>query len=406
VDDHVVEPPEVFDDRLPAKYREAAPKFVVRDDGSAVWRYEGQELVNVALNAVAGRPPEEYGFEPTSMEELRPGCYDVDARVKDMDATGVLGSLCFPSFPGFVGKIFLPTADKDQAAAMIRAYNDWHVDAWVGAHPERFIPLGIPMVWDAEASAAEVRRLADKGCHAITFSSNPYALGLPSLYSDEWDPFWAACVDVGTVPCMHLGSSGTDVVSSPEAPVESIYSLSPINLIEAATDVLWSNMFRKFPDLRVALSEGGIGWIPYFLERVDFIYQHTQHWSGMDLQGKLPSEVFNEHVIVCFIHDAVGIENRHHMNLDNITWELDYPHADTIWPNAPEVLAPHLAGVPDDEVDKITHLNAMRHFRYDPFTRIPREDATVGALRRRDEGWDVSIRSVSHLRPMAGAGQG
>jgi len=403
VDDHVVEPPDVFEGRLPKKYVDAAPAFEVRADGASVWRYDDKEIVNVALNAVAGRPKEEYGFEPTCMEEIRPGCYDVDARVKDMEAAGVLGSMCFPSFTGYVGRIFVQRSDRDEAAAMVRAYNDWHLDAWAGAHPERFIPLGIPMMWDPEASATEVRRLAEKGCHAVTFSSNPYAIGLPSLYSDFWDPFWAACVETATVPCMHIGSSSTDVVSSPDAPAESIYSLSPINLIEAATDVLWSPMLRKFPELRIALSEGGIGWIPYFLERVDYIFDHTQHWSGMDLGGRLPSEVFNEHVITCFIDDAVGLENRHHMNVDNMTWELDYPHADTTWPAAPETLARTLADIPDDEIDKITHGNAMRHFQYDPFATIPREQATVGALRQRVVDWDIEIRSVADLRPMAAA---
>ena len=135
--------------------------------------------------------------------------------------------------------------------------------------------------------------------------------------------------------CMHIGSSSTQVVTSPDAPLESIYTLSPISLIEAAADLVWSPMFRKFPELRVSLTEGGIGWIPYFLERVDYIYQHTRHWTGLDLGDRLPSDVFNEHVITCFIEDTVGIETRGHLNIDNICWELDYPHADTQWPHAP-----------------------------------------------------------------------
>ena len=316
------------------------------------------------------------------MEEIRPGCYDVHARVKDMDAGGTLGSMCFASFTGYIGKIFLPTVDKEQAAALVRAYNDWHVDEWCGTYPGRFIPLVLPMIWDPALTAAEVRRNAEKGCHALSFSSNPYAQGLPSLYSDHWDPVWKACVDTKTVVCMHIGSSGTQVVTSPDAPPESIYTLSPVNLIEAATDVLWSPMLRKFPELRISLTEGGIGWIPYFLERVDYIYQHTRHWTGLDLGAQLPSDVFREHVITCFIEDMLGIETRGHMNIDNICWELDYPHADTQWPHAPEMVIKYLDGLPDDEIHKITHRNAMKHFEYDPFAHIPREQATVGALRQ------------------------
>ncbi|MGE2691328.1 amidohydrolase family protein [Mycolicibacterium pulveris] len=399
VDDHVIEPPHLFEGRVPKRFADAAPRFVRRDDGTMAWRYEGQEILNTALNAVAGRPPSEFGLEPTCIEEIRSGCYDIGDRIKDMNANGVLGSLCFPSFPRFCGQLFMDSPDKEQAAAMVRAYNDWHIDEWAGTHPGRIIPLAMPMIWDPEASAVEVRRVAAKGCHAVTFSSSPYDLGLPSLYEEHWDPFWQACADEDVVVCMHLGSNSKPPITSPDAPIELVYTLSPVSLFSAAADLLWSPIFRKFPTLRVALSEGGIGWLPYFLERVDYIFGHTKHWTGMDLGGRLPSEIFSERVILCFIDDAVGIENRHRMNIDNITWECDYPHSDSTWPHAPEVLMKSLDGVSDEEIDKITHLNAMRHFSYDPFTRIPRELATVGALRREAADWDVTIRSVRHLRP-------
>ena len=118
VDDHVVEPPRLFEGRLPAKYADLAPKFVTRDDGTNAWRYEGAEITNVALNAVSGRPKEEYGMEPTSFAELRAGTYDIDERVKDMSANGVLGSLCFPSFPQFCGQLFARAATKDEELAV------------------------------------------------------------------------------------------------------------------------------------------------------------------------------------------------------------------------------------------------------------------------------------------------
>jgi predicted TIM-barrel fold metal-dependent hydrolase len=405
VDDHVIEPAHMFEGRVPIKYEHNAPRFVRRDDGTMAWRYDGQEILNPALNAVAGRPPEEFGAEPTCIEEIRSGCYDIGDRVKDMNANGVLGSMCFPSFPRFCGQLFMESQDKDQAAAMVRAYNDWHIEDWAGTYPGRIIPLALPMMWDPTAAAAEIRRVARKGCHAVTFSSSPYDLGLPSMYSDHWDPFWEACADEGTVVCMHLGSNSRPPTTSPDAPIELVYTLSPVGLFSAAADLLWSKIFLKFPALRVALSEGGIGWLPYFQERVDYIYAHTQHWSGMDLAGRLPSEIFSEHVILCFIDDLVGIENRDHLNIDNITWECDYPHSDTTWPNAPEVLMRSLDGVPDDEINKITHLNAMRHFQYDPFAHIPRERATASALRAEARDWDVSLKSIKHLRP-AGAASG
>jgi len=395
VDDHAVEPPHLFEGRLPAKYADLAPRFVTRDDGSNAWTYEGQEISNVALNAVAGRPTEEYGIEPTSFAELRPGTYDVNERVKDMDANGVLGSLCFPSFPQFCGQLFARTEDKDVALAMIRAYNDWHIDEWCGTHPGRFIPCALPAIWDPEVLAAEVRRTAAKGCHAVTFSENPSKLGWPSLHSDHWDPFWQACSDEGVVVCMHIGSSSQLVITAPDAPIDCLITLSPINIVQAATDLVWSPMLRKFPDLRVALSEGGIGWIPYFKERIDYQFRQHHLWTGQDFGDRMPSEVFDEHILTCFIDDRFGVANRDSLNIDHVMWECDYPHSDSTWPFSPEQIAEHFVGVCDLDVDRMTHLNAMRNFSYDPFSVLGGRDAcTVGALRARAADHDVSIRST------------
>jgi hypothetical protein len=179
-----------------------------------------------------------------------------------------------------------------------------------------------------------------------------------------------------------------------DAPIDTMITLQPMNIVKCAADLVWSPVFRKFPKLKIALSEGGIGWVPYFLERVDYVYKHHHQWTNQDFGDKLPSEVFNENVLTCFIDDAVGMEVRHHLNVDHIHWECDYPHSDSTWPDAPEVAMRYLEGVPDEEIDKITHLNAMRNFSYDPFAHIPREQCTVGALRA--QAADVDTTPVSH----------
>jgi predicted TIM-barrel fold metal-dependent hydrolase len=406
VDDHVVEPPDVFEKHLPVKYRDIAPRIVHNDDGTDVWEFLDFRIPNVGLNAVTGRPPEEYGMDPTSFDELRPGTYDVGQRVLDMSANGVVGSLNFPSLPGFAGRLFAAVPDKDAAIALCRAYNDWHIEEWCGHAPDRFIPLAIPPIWDPQLVADEVRRVAKKGCHAITFPENPVPLGLPSLHSDAWDPFWAACNDVGTVVCLHIGSSSKLVITAPDAPVDVMISLQPMNIVQAAADLLFSPVFKKFPDVTVALSEGGIGWIPYFLERVDHTYTTHKAWTFADFGDKLPSQVFMERVILCFIEDDFGARHAREIGVDRICIETDYPHSDAIWPNAPERLAEGFAptDLTDDEIDRITHLNAMRFFRYDPFSTRPRERCTVEALRAEAAGHDVSIvakgRRVEHHEPM------
>src|ERR1039458_6459271 len=271
VDDHLVEPPDLFAGRLPAAFQDFAPRVERLANGSDVWVFNGARIPNIGLNAVAGRPKEEYGVEPTAFDEMRPGCFDVHERIKDMNAGGVLGSMNFPSFPGFSPRLFAGCKDKEIALAVLRAYNDWHIEAWCGAYPGRFIPLSIPPIWDHALMASEVRRVAAKGCHAVTFSENPSKLGWPSFHSDHWDPFWTACEEEGTVVCLHIGSSSQLAITAPDAPFDVLIALQPVNIIQCAADLLFSPVLRKYPNLRIALSEGGIGWAPMFLERVDYV---------------------------------------------------------------------------------------------------------------------------------------
>ncbi|HIL80760.1 MAG TPA: amidohydrolase [Myxococcales bacterium] len=397
VDDHVVEPPDVFEGRLAEKYSDRAPHVVHKDDGTDVWVFEGRQMPNIGLNAVAGRPPEEYGVEPTAYEQLRPGCFDVKARIDDMNANGVLGSMCFPSFPAFCGQIFAGAEDKELAIAVLRAYNDWHIDQWCGGAPGRFIPLAIAPIWDPSMMAEEVRRVAKKGCHAVSFSENPEKLGFPSLQQAHWDPFWRACNDEGTIVCLHFGSGRGMVAPTMDAPMDAVITLMPIAMVDCAADLIWSPVLRKFPELKFALSEAGLGWFPFFLERIDFVYQQHRAWTHQDFGDKLPSEVFREHIVTCFITDPTGIANRHSVGIENITWECDYPHSDSTWPRAPETLMSELVGVPDDEIDLMTYKNAMRLFRYDPFRHMTKDQAKVGALRAQAVGVDLSLKSQGGL---------
>jgi predicted TIM-barrel fold metal-dependent hydrolase len=381
VDDHVVEPPDMWEGRVPKKYADQAPRLVMQPDGREAWEYLGNRSANAGLNAVAGRPPEDYGLDAQAFADMRRGCYDVHERVRDMSANGVLASLNFPSWAGFAARQFLLTPDKDLAIALLRAYNDWHVEGWCGAYPDRFIPLGLVPVWDPDLIADEVHRLAAKGCRAVTFAENPVPLGLPSLHTDHWDPFWAACEDEQTVVCMHIGSSSQMTMTSDDAPFAVSHTLGASRTMAAAADLVFSVIFEKFPTFKFALSEGGIGWIPYFLDKIDNHYQHHRAWTGEDFGDKLPSQVFRERVVTCYIEDPTGIEMRHKIGIDTITWECDYPHSDSTWPLSPEVLWKELGEIPAEDIDKITHENAMRVFHFDPYPRRPREKCTVGALR-------------------------
>src|ERR1700687_3175820 len=399
VDDHVVEPPGIFDHHIPAAYKSKAPRVAHKQDGSDVWVWQGEQIPNVALNAVVGRPPEEYGMEPTSFSQLRPGTYNIHERVRDMNANGVLASMCFPSFPSLCGEKFFKHPDRELAHVVLQAYNDWHIDEWCGSYPGRFLPLALLPLWDPNLMAQEVHRVAKKGCHAISFTESPDAHGLPSLHDTHWDPFWKACADEGTGICIHIGTGSGMTFSSMDAPVDVMITVQPIACVNCAADLLWSRVLKEFGGIKIAMSEGGIGWIPYFLERADYVHAHHHQWTHQDFGGKKPSDVWREHMIACFIDDPVGVKNRHSVGVDTITWECDYPHSDTTWTRSPEILSRSFDGVPDSEINKITHENALRFFMADPFKHRARANCTVRALRAESPDVDLSVKSQGGKPP-------
>ncbi|MGE0385591.1 MAG: amidohydrolase family protein [Gammaproteobacteria bacterium] len=392
-DDHICEPPTVFD-HAPVKYRDRLPKVRTDANGIDAWEFNGRRMPNLGLNAVVGRRPEEYGVEPTAFKELRKGCYDVHARIADMDVNGVLAALNFPQFTGLAGQAFL-CEDRDLTLAAIKAYNDWHIDEWCGAYPGRFIPAALIPHWWLDEAVKEIRRVAAKGCHSINMLPVPNREGFPSWNSGHWDPVLAVCEELGVVINLHINDA-VGATPSPESPVNVFITNMPVSLFNTASDILWSPITRKFPNLRFALSEGGAGWVGHFKERADFTYRHHGAWTHQDFGGLLPSEVFDRHFYTCFIQDEIAVRLRDRTGIDNMTWECDYPHSDTTWPRSPECLWPtlNIGGITDEEIDKITHLNAMRLYRFDPFVHLPRPQATVGALRARAGHVDLSFLEV------------
>ncbi len=394
VDDHICEPADMFDAHVPARYRDRMPRVVDEPDGSQQWFYGDIRGRNLGLNAVAGKPPEMFNVNPMRYEEMRPGCYDVHERVRDMSAGGQLAGLNFPNWTGFSGQVLNAGPDRDVNLVMIKAYNDWHVDEWCGAYPERFIPCGILPLFDVDEAAAEVRRLEDKGCHAVTFSENPAGLGMPSIHTDAWDPLFAACSDTGTVLCCHVGSSSKSASTAPDAPPPVPMNLSSAMSIFTLGDLLWADFWHRFPKLRFALTEGDIGWIPYFLQRGEHTLDRHNAWMGHEQpQGLRPSELFRERILCCFIEDRVGVKLLDEFNVDNVCWESDYPHSDSSWPAAPERLETLLADLDPAVVAKLTYGNAVRHYQFDPFHTRPPERCTVAALRAEA----VDVDTVTHV---------
>ncbi len=385
VDDHVIEPPNVWQDRLPAKCKDIGPRSVRAPMGEMTfvggkfsyapgtdgpqcdwWHYEDKQIPTTRLSAAVGFDRDDVKITAITYDEMRKGCWDPKARLEDMDVNWTEAQMCFPSFPRFCGQTFLEAKDRDLALLCVKAYNDWMVDEWCGDSNGRLIPLIIVPLWDATLAAEEIRRNADRGVRATCFSEIPPYLGLPSIHSGEWDPFFAACAETGVVVNMHIGSSSKMPSTSADAPAAVGSTLTYMNAAMSMTDWLMSGLFEKFPRLKIAYSEGQIGWIPYVLERADKVWEDNRGWGGVaDKVKRPPSEYYYEHVYGCFFDDPHGLKNLDAVGVNNVTFETDYPHSDSTWPHTKKVAEEIMKDLTQEEVDKICRTNAIEMLHLD-----------------------------------------
>jgi predicted TIM-barrel fold metal-dependent hydrolase len=387
VDDHIVEPATTWTDRIPAKYHDVCPrierapmgeitfvggKLTVKpgSEGNPTdwWYYEDLKRPLLRVDSAVGVPRDQVTMKGITYEDMRPGSYRQKERLEDMTDNHIEASLCFPTFPRFCGQTFTEAEDKELALLCVRAYNDYQVDEWCAGTDGRLIPLAIVPLWDAHLAAAEVRRNADRGVRAVCFSEIPAYLGLPSIHDPDnyWDPFFAACDETSTVVNMHIGSSSKMPSTSPDAPAAVGSSLTHINAELSMTDFLLSGLFERFSNLKVAYSEGQIGWIPHLMHRMDVVWEENRGWGGVgDKVPNPPSSYFKDHVFGCFFDDPNGLLLIDEIGEDNITYESDYPHSDSTWPRTREIAEKQMAGLTDEQRYKVVRGNAITLFGLD-----------------------------------------
>ncbi len=364
VDDHLVEPPDMFEGRLPAHLQDRAPRIIENEHGHEVWQFEGQTHFQVGQNAVAGRRPETVKVEPFRFDQMRRGCFDIDARVRDMDINGVWASLNFPSMiTGFCGRVFSQANDSELGLAVTRAWNDWFFDEWYSPYRERIIPMGITWLADAEIGAEEIRRNAARGFRSVTLPERPHRTGFPSIFDRYWEPIITACAETDTVISLHVGSSGM-VDFPPYAPgLQLGATLFGQLSLTACAEWLWSAWAVKYPELKIAMSEGGIGWVAMLIDRLDNIIDRSGY--GLDgFMGLRPADVLRRNFSFCTIDDPSTIDTRYAIGVDNIMVEVDYPHGDGTWPDTQKVIEKYWGHLPVEELRKMTHLNAARLYRH------------------------------------------
>jgi predicted TIM-barrel fold metal-dependent hydrolase len=379
VDDHVLEPPTLWHDRVASKDRDRAPHIEIID-GVEYWVYEGKRVRTDGLGAVAGKSKEEFSPEPVPYSEMRPACYDPVARIADMDQAGILSSLCFPTVPRFCGQLFNEASDRELAYRCLKVYNDWMIEEWCGSAPGRYIPLSLIPLWDPSLAVKELERCAAKGFTTFAFSENPEPLGLPTIHDKGryWDPVMAAANDLDMVVSIHIGSSSTLPRISSDAPFIANLAWGSNRTSGALLSWLFSGMFTRYPKLKVALSEGEIGWIPFILERAEQVLDKQRYWvkRGVKVEGHGDigadvdvmtldlRQLFHDHVFGCFIDDRHGIANIETVGVDNVMCESDYPHSDSTWPNSIGVVKDTIGHLDPDVQYKILRGNAERLYRF------------------------------------------
>ena len=380
VDAHVLESPDLWSSRLPARYRDVGPHLVHAPAGEvklvdgkyverpgtegpdvAWWLYEETATQLKRYIAAAGVPADEVTMEGITYADTRPGCWQPAERLNDMDLNGVQAQMCFPNYPRFCGQMFLWGQDKELSRLCVEAYNDWMVEEWCGSSGGRLIPLCLVPLWDVDLAVAEVRRNAARGVHAVAFTELPSYLGLPSLHSGDWDPFFAACQETSTVVSMHIGSGTKTPQTSADAPGAVGATIIFGNSVASVTDFLFSGVLHRFPNLKLLYAEAQIGWIPYLLERADDVWETHRGWShGQDNCPEPPSTYYFRQVYSCFFKDSVGVELLDKVGEDNVLFETDYPHQDGTWPHSRQAAAEQFGHLDQVKIDKIARGTAIR----------------------------------------------
>lgn len=367
---HLIEPPHVFEGRMPRKWRDRAPRLVTDAGDGQRWLFEQQERPLNLLAAVSGLPQSEWRARNATYAEIRRGCYDPVARLQDMDLDGVDVAVCHssPVGIGFNGDLFAHTDEAELSLAAVRAWNDWYHEEWIAAAPDRFVAVGCVGYLDPRTGAAEVRRNAARGFKGAVFR-DPADLGLAWLGSPEWDPLYAACAETGTIVIHHTEVSRWRPRRDRPQRTPYPYGMQSVPFQSNAMDFLnawlWGGAWARFPGLKVLISESGGSWLPHFVGRVEWMLRHSLlHREGWPDPRRSPLDAIRGSVAfstqevdtVRAVEDALGIGG----------WmiEDDYPHAESMWPDTAPFYAKAMAGLPAHAAERLSWRNASELFRH------------------------------------------
>jgi predicted TIM-barrel fold metal-dependent hydrolase len=365
VDDHLLEPLSVFERRVPARYADAMPYVDFDEDGCPWWIVDDKRIPLLLPNGGVGRPMSQWGPAPVRYDEMREAVWNPVKRLDDMDICGMWGSLCFGSIPwGFAGSRFSLMKDPAVGLAAMRAYNDWIIEEWCATAPDRFIPCQFPWLADPVVGAEEVRQNATRGFRAVSFSENPEPLGFPNIHDRSWDPFFAACEETETVVNLHVGSSGMSSAVSSGSPVDVIVAMFPVSAFMATIDWIYARVPLRFPNLKIALSEGGASWVPMAVERLQRSHRQLDASLAWSVEDPHPVDVLRKNFYFCSIEDPLAYRVIDLVGEDRLMVETDYPHYDSSWPHSQALVRNQTENVlTPEQVRKVCYENAAALYR-------------------------------------------
>jgi predicted TIM-barrel fold metal-dependent hydrolase len=363
-DSHVVEPPDLWGNRLEPRFRDRAPRVVQEADGDW-WMVDGHRTNSFQGGAQAGKRFEHHDeVKPAArFAEVRPGAYVPEAHVQDNEADGVYGSVMYPT----EGLQLFSVSDSTLLTAIFRVYNDWIAD-FCSAYPKRLKGIAMINVDDAPEAVRELERTRQRGLVGAMITV--YPAEDRSYDHPQYEPFWAAAQDLDMPLSLHIATNRP----SPGLPLEDNRSTRPALLANAdhwvrvsLGHMIFTGVFERYPRLQVGTVEHELSWVPHFLERIDYTYTQRAWRSGWYRfkEQALPSDFFHRQVFLSFQEDHLGIRDRALLGVDNLMWGSDYPHTESTFPRSRQILEQILAGVPDEERAKITCTNVARLYHFE-----------------------------------------
>ena len=361
-DSHIVEPADLWTSRIESTYRERAPQLI-REGNSDMWYSDGEKLMGVTVGSQPGvRFEDQEKMKNTAVfEEIRPGAYNPDEHVKDMEIDGVEASVIYPS----MGLFLFTVQDSQLLDAIFRVYNSW-LSEFCNAHPKLLNGIAMINVDDPALAGKELER-----CNSIGgLSGSMITCYLPwgGSYSDpKFDVLWATAQDLGMPLSLHAATNrparGQPIThGDPRDPRPAHQANRDHWVRECLSDIIFDGVLERFPKLQVGAVEFEVSWVPHFLDRIDYTYTQRSikpSWHRYN-EDMLPSDYFHRNVFVGFQEDGLGIRLRDIVGVDNLQWGSDYPHSEGTFPRSREILGEILSDCSDEEKAKIAGDNAAR----------------------------------------------